>query len=182
MKPLIKYCAFLRAINVNGSRIKMQSLVHALEGKELLNVKTVLASGNVLFLSSLPKGELKTFIENRLQENFDFRSEVFLYTKEEIEQLLEKDPLEAKQELHTYVVLSEKKGEWLLERVKKETLLEGETLKVSERHLYWQVPRNSTVDSKVSKKLSKREIKTLLTTRNKNTLEKISKQLNLMES
>ncbi|MHA6697646.1 DUF1697 domain-containing protein [Chryseobacterium sp. A321] len=182
MKPLIKYCAFLRAINVNGSRIKMQSLVHALEGKELFNVKTVLASGNVLFLSSLPKGELKAFIENRLLENFDFLSKVFLYTKVEIAQLLQNDLLEAKESVHTYLVLSEKEGEWLLEQVKEEALLEGETLAVSKGQLYWQVPKNSTGDSGVSKKFARRSIKTLLTTRNRNTLEKIYKQLSQMES
>lgn len=182
MKSLVPYCAFLRAINVNGSRIKMQALVQAFEAEHVLNVKAVLASGNLLFLSSLPREELKSYLENRLKENFDFQTEVFLYTKEEIDSLLESNPLESNDQLHTYMVLSEESGEWLLEQVQDPALLEGETLQVSRNQLYWQVPKNSTVDSKVSKGLAKRAIKTLVTTRNRSTIEKISKQLMTMES
>ncbi|MHA6727477.1 DUF1697 domain-containing protein [Chryseobacterium sp. A301] len=181
MKSLVPYCAFLRAINVQGSRIKMQALVQAFEAEHVRNVKAVLASGNVLFLSSLPKSELKSFLENRLKENFDFQTEVFLYTKQEIDSLLQSDPLEPSEQLHTYMVLSEESGEWLLGQVKDQTLLEGETLQVSRNHLYWQVPKNSTVDSRVSKSLARRAIKTLVTTRNRSTIEKISKQLTTIE-
>jgi uncharacterized protein (DUF1697 family) len=49
-KSLSKYVAFLRGINVGGhSIIKMEELRKAFESLGFRNVKTVLASGNVLF-------------------------------------------------------------------------------------------------------------------------------------
>ena len=47
---LIKYAAFLRGINVGGHTIiKMGELRKVFESLGFWNVKTVLASGNVLF-------------------------------------------------------------------------------------------------------------------------------------
>jgi uncharacterized protein (DUF1697 family) len=58
-KDQYKYAAFLRGINVGGnSVIKMDELRRAFESLGFRNVKTVLASGNVLF--EAPPGETIT--------------------------------------------------------------------------------------------------------------------------
>ena len=49
---MLKYIAFLRGINVGGHKpIKMEALAKAFASLGFQNVKTVLASGNVLFES-----------------------------------------------------------------------------------------------------------------------------------
>ena len=49
-KNIFKYAAFLRGINVGGNNIiKMEELKKVFESMGFLNVKTILASGNVLF-------------------------------------------------------------------------------------------------------------------------------------
>jgi uncharacterized protein (DUF1697 family) len=50
---MIKYVAFLRGINVGGKRlIKMEDLRRVVESIGLKNVRTFIASGNVLFETS----------------------------------------------------------------------------------------------------------------------------------
>ncbi len=80
---MIKYAAFLRGINVGGKKlIKMEALRRVVESLGLKNVRTFIASGNVLFetsqtnrdaltrkiekklLKSSPKLPLKSAIEN----------------------------------------------------------------------------------------------------------------------
>ena len=52
MKTGIRYCAFLRGINVGGHAvIKMEDLKTAFENMGLESVRTLLASGNVVFES-----------------------------------------------------------------------------------------------------------------------------------
>jgi uncharacterized protein (DUF1697 family) len=56
---LSKYVAFLRGINVGGHKtIKMDELKEAFEANGFKNVKTFLASGNVLF--DAPKAGVTT--------------------------------------------------------------------------------------------------------------------------
>ena len=43
-----KYCVFLRGINVNGIKIKMQDLKAVLTNLGFTDVKTILATGNVI--------------------------------------------------------------------------------------------------------------------------------------
>jgi len=46
---MTRYIAFLRAINVGGHTVKMDTLRALFESLGFLNVETFIASGNVLF-------------------------------------------------------------------------------------------------------------------------------------
>ena len=69
-KQKLQYCAFLRGINVGGhSVIKMEELRKSFEELGFTNVKTVLASGNVVFDS--PQDDVASIsrsIAGKLQE------------------------------------------------------------------------------------------------------------------
>jgi len=63
-----RYAAFLRAINVGGHTVKMERLRALLEELGLDDVRTVIASGNVVFASSARSGAaLESRIEAHLR-------------------------------------------------------------------------------------------------------------------
>jgi uncharacterized protein (DUF1697 family) len=84
------YVAFLRGINVGGNTlISMADLKRCFESLGFKNVKTVLASGNVIF--EAPQSDLATLtrkIEQKLQSQFGSSITVMLRTSEEIHTLI----------------------------------------------------------------------------------------------
>ena len=91
---MTKYAAFLRGINVRGYKlIKMSDLAHQFESLGLTNVKTVLASGNVIFESPETDGAVLTrSIESRLCEALGYEVKVILRTISELQALVSLDP------------------------------------------------------------------------------------------
>jgi uncharacterized protein (DUF1697 family) len=68
-----RYAAFLRAINVGGRTVKMERLRALLEALELDDVRTVIASGNVVFASNARSGDvLEARIETHLRETLGY--------------------------------------------------------------------------------------------------------------
>lgn len=88
------YVAFLRGINVGGNKqIKMTDLGKAFESLGFRNVKTILASGNVLFdAPQTPQLDLVHQIEAKLKESFGYEVGVISRTIAEIRQLAASDP------------------------------------------------------------------------------------------
>ena len=91
---MIKYVAFLRGINVGGKKlIKMENLRRAVESLGLKNVRTFIASGNVLFETSQTNREaLRKKIEKKLLTAFGHDVPVVLQTIEELKDLLRVGP------------------------------------------------------------------------------------------
>jgi uncharacterized protein (DUF1697 family) len=91
-----RYVAFLRGINVGGNTlINMNELRRAFESVGFADVKTVLASGNVLFqISQTDSNALTRQIEEKLERIFGYEIGVFLRTREEIQALVKADPFE----------------------------------------------------------------------------------------
>jgi len=90
----MQYVAFLRAINsgANPSQ-KMEVLKKIFADLGFNNVKTVIASGNVLFQTGeTDRKALEEKIENALEKFTGIRSETILKTKEEIERLVTLNP------------------------------------------------------------------------------------------
>lgn len=66
---MITTIALLRAVNVGGTgKLPMIELVRLCEECGFVNVRTYIASGNVVFTSSLKPTESKTLIEEKLRE------------------------------------------------------------------------------------------------------------------
>ena len=91
---MIKYIAFLRAINVGGKNlIKMDELKKRFETMGFNNVHTYIQSGNVIFQSfTSDQYVLAKKIENLLQKNLSSVVLVFLRTVEELNAIVKFDP------------------------------------------------------------------------------------------
>lgn len=89
-----KYVALLRSINVGGNKkVPMNELKKCLEKLGLKNVKTILASGNVLFESGIENiEELQIKISAAIEKAFRFPVPVLLRTFSDIERIIVSDP------------------------------------------------------------------------------------------
>lgn len=93
---MAKYIAFLRGINSGKNpSIKMEVLKKAFEDVGFNNVKTVIASGNVIFESEPEsKKELTKKIESKLPSRLGFNSSVILWSIADLEALVALQPFE----------------------------------------------------------------------------------------
>jgi uncharacterized protein (DUF1697 family) len=90
----VTYVAFLRGINVGGHKlIKMDVLARIFAGAGLKNVRTYIASGNVIFESgSANKAALTKKIEKALQQTLGYEVTVVLRTLSELESIVNRNP------------------------------------------------------------------------------------------
>lgn len=80
-----RYAAFLRAINVGGRVVKMDRLRTLVAGAGLADVKTFIASGNVLFDSTTRSAfRLEQRIEEVLEQGLGYRCATFVRTAPEL--------------------------------------------------------------------------------------------------
>lgn len=89
------YIAMLRGINVGGhNRIKMDQLRTSLEALGLVQVKTYIQSGNVVFKAAkISPAALSKKIENQILAQFGFPVSVICRTAEEIAATIENNTL-----------------------------------------------------------------------------------------
>jgi len=90
----MKYVAFLRGINVGGNvLIKMEDLKKAFEAGGFEDVKTILASGNVMFESKNEDSEAVTVkIEALLKKKWKREIPVFVRTIDELRKMADGRP------------------------------------------------------------------------------------------
>jgi uncharacterized protein (DUF1697 family) len=88
------FVAFLRGINVGGKhKIEMAALRQVFADAGFSNIKTILASGNVLFeATEADPARLKSSIEAALQQAFSHQISVLLRSRAEIQTLVDADP------------------------------------------------------------------------------------------
>lgn len=93
---MTQYAAFLRGINVGGNKtINMAALRRVFESLGFENVRTLLASGNVLFESPATDARALTqSIERRIRKAFGHDVSVILRTRRNLQQLLEANPFQ----------------------------------------------------------------------------------------
>jgi len=91
---MYKYVALLRGINVGGNKkVLMSDLKIALEKINLKNIKTILASGNIIFESENKNiDELQNDIAAAIEKAFGFPVPVLLRTFQDIDNIIEFDP------------------------------------------------------------------------------------------
>ncbi|HEY9481210.1 MAG TPA: DUF1697 domain-containing protein [Candidatus Paceibacterota bacterium] len=102
------YVALLRGIMPTNPNMKSEKLKVAFESLGFKNVATVIASGNVVFdSSSKNSGALETKIEKTLPEKLGFKSTTIIRSKDELLQLVAKDPFKGvKDEKPNYLVVT----------------------------------------------------------------------------
>jgi uncharacterized protein (DUF1697 family) len=169
---MTRYAALLRGVNVGGINIKMADLAELFGGLGFSSVKTVLASGNVLFESDGTAEELRGGIETALREKFGYQAQVHVVALDALRAIVDGYPLQPREGWHRYVV-------FFLDGAPSSSLAalcdgsESEAAAVGDGVLYWTVERGHTLDTPFAKSLGSREFGSRTTNRNLNTLEKL---------
>jgi uncharacterized protein (DUF1697 family) len=137
------------------------------------NVKTVLASGNVVLESPDAASAIKQTLQTALRERFGYEAWVQVLTTAALEKIVAHYPFERGRDgWHDYVLFTEK-GET------RDALLGVDLDPEFERSaggagvVYWTVERGNTLSSALGKAMGAAKYKPWLTTRNVNTLEKL---------
>jgi uncharacterized protein (DUF1697 family) len=88
------YVAFLRGINNIGSKtVKMDELKRIFEATGFKNVKTILASGNIVFQTTISETHtIITKTERQLEKKLGYKVNVVLRTLDELRLLLKSNP------------------------------------------------------------------------------------------
>ena len=86
---MIRYAAFLRGVNLGKRQVKSADLLAAFTAMGFANVKTLLASGNVLFDAESADARA---IEKALEQRFGFDIGTVLRTQEQLRALIALDP------------------------------------------------------------------------------------------
>lgn len=169
------YIALLRGINIGGhNRLLMKELRILLGNLGLQNVKTYIASGNVVFQSEdTDTAELATRISAEIKKHHGFEPRILLLTREEIETAVQANPFpEAEQEpksLHLYFLIDIPGNPNLaaLEELKKE----NERFELKDKLFYLYAP-DGVGRSKLAEK-AERHLGVSATARNWRTVSKI---------
>lgn len=170
----MKYCAFLRGINVKGTTMKMAEVCKIFAEAGMMDVSSVLASGNILFSSELNPAELKVILEKSLSDYFSYEAFLFLKNEEEIGEIFNKNPFTKSDNLHIYVFVGiENMEKTLLEEFTQSTKSGKENGAIIGNTFYWQLPKGNTLNSQFGKILGRKNLKDKMTSRNINTFEKI---------
>ncbi len=104
---MTRFAAFLRGVNLGKRTVKSAELKSAFEAIGFGNVKTLLASGNVLFDATAARG-LQQSIETGLRTQFGFDVGTVLRSVDELSAAVEADPFGGRAEnadMKLYVML-----------------------------------------------------------------------------
>lgn len=174
----MRYCAFLRGINVKGTSMKMVDVVNIFNEAGLNDVSSVLATGNILFSSDKSSLDLKLILEEKLEDKFHFKCFLFIKNKQEVDDILKHNPFQKHANFNIYCCIVEKeKDSMLIDEYLKYTTSQEEEVHLKEGIIYWKVKKGSTLNSVFGKILGLKKFKDLFTSRNMNTIEKISIKL-----
>ncbi|MCB4235055.1 DUF1697 domain-containing protein [Kaistella anthropi] len=173
----MKYCAFLRGVNVNGTSMKMAEVCKVFSDAGTSEVSSVLATGNLIFSSDKSTADLKIILEKAMSDYFNYEAFLFIKSEKEVVAIFENSPFTKADDLHIYAFVGTEDIESvLLEEFNKSEKSEHENATIIENIFYWQVPKGNTLDSSFGKILGKKALKAKMTSRNINTFEKIVKK------
>lgn len=171
-------CVFLRGVNVNGVKIKMTALKDAFAAMNYPAAKTILATGNVIISANGHNLTLlKSEIEEQLRVTFKYEATVFLRTAEELTSIRSAAQLmNTPQDCHLNYLLCDNAAVILELGVLFASLPHktSEAFLPNDHGAFWVVPIGETLESAFGAKvLGDKRYKSLLTSRNMNTIEKI---------
>ena len=174
---MTQYAAFLRGVNVGGVNLKMADVAAALTDAGLTNVRTILATGNVTLDSPGAADAVRATVEKALRKQFGYDAWVLVYPIKKVRAIVDGYPFEPEvdgyQSYVTFVsdadVLDELAA--LADEAEDDEKIARGPKPASV--IYWQVPKNHTLDSTIGKTMGKKRYKSSTTTRNLRTLAKV---------
>ncbi len=171
---MTRYAALLRGVNVGGVNLKMADVADAFERAGFTEVRTVLATGNVLLDSDATTAQVRATAEAALRERFGYQAWVLVYPLDTLRDIAQAYPFEREvDEYHSYVTFVA--DDAMLDELAH--LAEGapptEKIRRGDGVIYWQVPKRATLDSRIGKTMGKKRYRSATTTRNLRTVDKL---------
>ncbi len=178
---MIKKIAVLRGINVGGKRkILMADLRSLCETLGLINVKTYIQSGNLIFESNKSNTELENILEKAITEKFGFDVPVIVRAYNELKSSVNRNPFINQNvdinQLHL-IFLKENPS---IENIEKTLTynFEPDQFEIENKEVFLRCP-GKYHQSKLSNTFFEKELQVSATTRNWKT---VSKLLELIEA
>ncbi|MFJ7288774.1 DUF1697 domain-containing protein [Curtobacterium sp. NPDC098951] len=170
---MTRWVALLRGVNVNGITITSADLAALFRERGYQDVRTVLASGNVVFGSDGTAAALKTVIEQSLRDRFGYEAWIVLVPHDDLADIVDGFPFPAAEDHHDYVVFGsddDALDDLLADLDVDETV---ERVARGSGVVYWSCPKGSSTDTVFAKRAGAARFKRTTTTRNVNTLRKL---------
>jgi uncharacterized protein (DUF1697 family) len=169
-----RYAALLRGVNVGGVNLKMAEVAKSFTEAGFTDVKTILASGNVLLTSGSGVVAVRKKAETALRDAFGYDAWVLAYDLETVRAISDAFPFEREVDgIQSYVTFVSDPD--VLDELAGLAVDAGQDEKIERGVgvIYWQVPKMSTLDSTIGKTMGKKRYKSSTTTRNLRTVEKL---------
>ncbi|WP_411730850.1 DUF1697 domain-containing protein [Paeniglutamicibacter sp.] len=171
------YAIFLRGVNVGGVKVLMKDLAALLQDAGFTQVRTLLASGNVVLGSEeADPSRVKETVEQALRERYGRDIPVIVQDGEQLGRIVAEYPFKSPDDgiqRHEYLVLTGN------EQDAAEVLGSAPEPAATERAarlghaICWEVPRGESLKTPLAKHFTKVASRTLVTTRNMNTIGRI---------
>jgi uncharacterized protein (DUF1697 family) len=180
-----RYVAFLRAINVGGRSVKMAHLRELFEALGFFDVKTFIASGNVIF-DSPAEGtrKLQQRIEDHLRESLGYEVATFVRSGSELVDVAGYDPF-VPPDLNVegnslYIAFLQASPTFQAEQKLMAFRSEVDDFRVNEREVYW-LGRKTMSESSFSGALLEKILGMPATIRNATTVQKLAAKYSASE-
>lgn len=168
---LKKHIAFLRAINVGGTKIiKMEDLRKLFQSFGFANIQTYIQSGNVIFEAKESAG-MEATIEEQLEMALGYKVEVFLRTMEQVTKIARQPAFEPQGDQTLHIVFLRKMADKKTEQNLLSHRSEADDFIVKGREVYNL--RRDRDKSVFSNKFIEKILNVSATTRNLTTIRKI---------
>lgn len=174
---MTSYIALLRGVNVGGITVKSADLRELFEGLGFGGVRTVLASGNVVFETTKreARAAVKRRIEQALGDRFGYDAWIVLVTRAELERSLEEFPFDADDaRRQPWVIFASDPAvvDEILQAA-RDADPDVDPLAPGVGVIYWNPVKGTTVQTPFAKLIGKAKYRSATTNRNLRTLLKI---------
>jgi uncharacterized protein (DUF1697 family) len=171
----VRQIVLLRAVNVGGrNKLAMPALREALEAAGMRDVATYVQSGNVVLDSDATSDELARRCEQLIAQEFGLEIDVLARTRDELADVIERDPLAAVAEhgkLYQVTFCAREPASDAVERIAASAVA-GERLVADRREIFAWFP-NGVGRSKLAARLGSRDLGVVATARNWTTVNKL---------
>lgn len=170
---MARWVALLRGVNVNGITIRNADLAALFGDLGYADVRTVLASGNVVFTAPDDGADVQTRIEQGLRDRFGYDAWIVLVPHDRLAAVVEAFPFDSAPDRHDYVVFGSDDTALADLVADLDTDDAVERVTRGDGVVYWSCPKGSSTGTTFAKRAAAARFKRSTTTRNTNTLRKL---------
>lgn len=168
------YCAFLKQVYFRHQFIPMVELDTVFESLDLRAVSSVLATGNVVFLSVQTAVALQEFIATGLRQYYNFHIDVFVKDITEVQAIIQDNPFEVDRSFYNQTfICREDFAPVLLQEFQRIQPLAQEQAMLHQGKFYWCYAKATRANSEFLKVLIRNSLKHSFTLRTVGTMQKV---------